>query len=130
MPRTTKGDFAFYQHEVKYWTDYFGLISWELFFSHQKDGKSLASVGWDRETGNAVFSLATSWGKLSPINEKTLSQSAFHEACELLLSELQNMGTYFVKASEVNRAIHEVVRRLENTIFEYEWKRRAIPQGL
>lgn len=125
MPRVTKDYFALYKHEVKFWMKHLGLTSWEPFFSFEKDVKNIASVSWDKQGGSAVFYLSTTWGKKSPITEKTISRTAFHEVCEVLLAELRMMGEYFVRASEVDRVVHEIIRHLENTVFEYEWNRRV-----
>ena len=50
---------------------------------------------------------------------KLLKTSAFHEVCHMLLHRLKVCGeSRYITESEIDEAEHEIVRRLENLMFE------------
>ena len=129
MTKLSKKNFEFFEEEGRRWLKFFGIYQWDCRFFFEKNDEALARVEWNTSEGIAVFYLAKSWGK-DKVCKKTISQSAFHEVCELLLNELNDMARGSARDVHVEEAIHRVIRGLENTIFEYEWRRRQISEGI
>lgn len=122
MAKLSKDNFEYFKQECLRWLQFLGIYQWDCRFFFEKDEDGLARVIWEEENGLAAFYLATKWGK-DKVNAYNLSKTAFHEACELLLWELNDLARRGNRDSRVNEAVHRVIRGLENTVFEYEWKR-------
>lgn len=116
-------DFAWFQEEVKYWLRFFGCFEWDPRFLFEEDDEALALVQFKKEQGIAAFTLAKVWEK-DPITPYSISKVAFHETCEVLLGTLGNLAAITVSEPKVEEETHRIIRKLENTVFEYEWKRR------
>lgn len=130
MSKLTKTQFNWFCDEVKHWTKFLGCLEWECRFKLEEDDEALASATWSAEDGIILFTLAARWNSKSDIpNSHSLSKVAFHEVCEVLLSDLNDLASVLFSRVKVNKEIHRVIRKLENTVFENEWQRR-FPEGL
>lgn len=107
-----------------YFFNVFHLYDFELEIVEEEGDESYrARTYWypvEDGAGSITIAYAKEW-----INEKDLKldeidKIAFHEVVEALLSELnQLIRSRFVSRKDIPNAIHRVVRRLENTIFNY-----------
>jgi len=68
----------------------------------------------------SVLKLDVEWEEMPERNE--IKRVAFHEVCELLLASLGWMAKERFNSDEVDEKIHEIIRRLENTIFKEKRK--------
>lgn len=116
MYKTTKKDFAEFKGEVGYWKLYFGLLNWEVECCHADAEGSRARCWVDIPGRMATLELALSWNETPQKN--SIKLSAFHEICELLLRDLSGMCEAFYSKRLVDQKTHDVIRRLENTIFK------------
>jgi len=123
MARTSKENFEFFKEEVSYWAGFLGIFQWDFRVFHMRDDDALARVDMDGDGRVVCVTLAKTWER-DKISNYSLSKTAFHEVCEVLLFDLNQLASPFVKKSRVEEAIHKIIRRMENTIFEYEYKRR------
>lgn len=124
-------EFEFFRGEVAHWSGYFGLYEWDwrVILGGEDEEEALAWVRAEEESGIAVVFLAKKWG-MDPITPKNLSKSAFHEVCEVMLAELDWLSRKCVRDGKVTAAVHRVIRRLENKVFEKEYERRGISENL
>ena len=114
--------FEIFNTEVDYWVNYFGLLEWEVHTEFEDDQSLLGWCSTQQESRICVIGLNKTWNE-EP-TEYRVKQIAFHETCELLLSELR-MATYerfHMDENHIDRVTHSVIRRLENTIFKKQCK--------
>lgn len=116
MTKTTREQFELFETEALFWLDRFGLTEWETFIVHEdcQDSGTLADCGW-RITGRQArirFNLkiikSTSW--------EHIARAAFHEVCELMLSDTTDMLWRGHSEAVVERETHRIIRRLENAV--------------
>lgn len=120
---TNKKDFDNFKNYFNKWADYLGLKSWYVIFKHCEIFEdSTARYSYELCSRVAKFSL----GKEINIDESedkeyVLKRAAFHECCELLLAKV---NTYMFERNatpnQIEDAIHEIIRTLENTLFTFE----------
>lgn len=113
-------EFDFFKEEVLYWAQWWGLLEWDWRILWGDEDDALAWVKAEEESGIAAVFLARNWG-LDVITPKNLSKSAFHEVCEVLLGRLDCLARREARDWKVNAATHQVIRRLENVVFEVEY---------
>jgi hypothetical protein len=124
---TTQQKIQFFTNEVQYYIEYFGLIDWKLFVNEinkeevekEKELCATCYVG-EIENRHVVISYNKEW-----INEEnclqTISQVAFHEVMELMLSRLNafsNSREFYIPESIIIEEIHKIIRTLENKVFK------------
>lgn len=114
--KTTPADFKRFQAEAARWIAFFGLIDYQVTYRHQDTG-GMAQCRFNQEDRSSEIILSTTWWRHPDPLE--MERVAFHEVCELMLFRLSNAGEDFYKGSLVQERAHEVVRRLENTIFPH-----------
>lgn len=113
--KTTKSEFEIFKKEVFKWQSYFGLINWQIYVLHEKIDSF----------GNCMVDIP---GKVSSIRLNTelseadyivrdIRRTAFHEVCELMLWPLGNQACGMYPHKFVDEATHDIIRRLEHTIF-------------
>lgn len=114
-------DFQIFKDEAQYWIDQFGLLDWRIGFAFEKiDGFYAESrTYWYGRTATLVLN---KWQD-EPIETEQIRKSAFHEVCEVLLTEMRNIALNKSIASEEHEdmfigAAHGVIRRLENSVFK------------
>jgi hypothetical protein len=63
--------------------------------------------------------LSPDWEDM-PVNDTTIKRAAFHEVCELMLNPLVILAEsrYSVTPTAIEEATHDIIRRLENTMFK------------
>jgi len=114
--KTTKKDFAEFKKECEKWIEYFHLNNYEHFFAHE-DAKGRRARCWYDLVGRVTtIILGTKWEEVPEKHE--IRRAAFHEACELLLSGLVILAENMFDKNHVAKQTHEIIRRLENTIFK------------
>jgi hypothetical protein len=117
--KTTNKQFALFEKEAQRWIDFFGLKDVEVFFQHDEGlENSRASFQHQPVDRMAILYLSPDWDDMTPTDD-LVRKTAFHEVCELLLSPLALVAEsrYNVNPTDVEDAIHSVIRRLENSVF-------------
>lgn len=117
---TTAEHFALFKSECDQWIKRWGLLDWDIIYTHVDLNTDLARLKSNYTGKNAVISLGINWEEeYSPITTYQIKKSAFHEIMELLLAEYDAIATSrCINEDEVNNARHTVIRRLENVVFE------------
>jgi len=116
--KTTTKDFKLFKYECKIWIEYFGLKEWDICYEHKETGDSKAECHFDILNLSADLVLSIDW-EASIINDLNIRQVAFHEVCELMLSKISSRMDEYFNADENSKFIHEVIRRLENSVFNF-----------
>ena len=111
--KTTKKDFAEFKKEAEKWLDYFGLTEWELYWEHSDIGDATARCQFNDTQKTLLFILNTKTN--SKLNFRL---SAFHEVCEALLAPMTDLVLNTYNSDITTRYSHEIIHRLENTIFK------------
>lgn len=114
--KTTKSDFDRFTKEVYKWQKFFGLLDWEIKVLHKKLDNARADFFGNIPAKVAVISLDTKWEY--PPDKKEIEKCAFHEVCELLLSQLRFFGNGMYDKIIIDEQIHYVIRTLENSVFK------------
>lgn len=119
MYALTESDFKLFKLECQKWLSFFGITEWEISYLFESlDGTRAESrVNW--RSRQCVFVLTTHSPKADRFD---VQKSAFHEVCELLLTELELLAFDDEIPQEARRdmaesARHAVIRRLENSVF-------------
>lgn len=117
---TSPADFEVFQEEAVYWMQRFGLLGWRASFEHEVlECGTLAQCEFEAQNRWAVLTLNKEWGEEA--DEARVRECAFHETCELFLGRLRDLAEErFIRDGEVDGAIHEVIRTLENTLWRVE----------
>ena len=72
----------------------------------------------EQGAGMATISCSLKWIKGKNITDEEIDRVAFHEVCEVLLSECNNlMDARYITPREIRSAIHRVINRLEYVQF-------------
>lgn len=128
--KTTKADFKLFKSEVEYWVEKFHLREWGIRYSHEKSKKlpdSLAWVATDWKGRTCTIGLNPDWGPHDIVCDFELSRSAFHEVCELLLSDIRSIAHIDIcptQEDELDSKVHSIIRRMEWAVFEPDYKKR------
>lgn len=119
---TTQKDLRYFARRVKYWQKFWGLVNWRIDVFIGDSGPDFAGffADWPGKCATFVLSEFTPW----PWTRAKLDRSAFHEVSELMVSELSSYAEKYVSKEVVQEATHDVVRRLENRVFRYNWKEK------
>lgn len=121
MQQLTEKDFTIFKEEAQKWIDTFGLKDWEVTFdfSPLENSSAECRVNWHAKAALLTLGQFPRW----EVTQDDVRRSAFHEVCELLLSDMEftALNDEILHAerkllTEVAR--HAVIRRLENSIFE------------
>lgn len=123
---TTDKDYKIFQEEAKYWIRYFGLYSYRFSFSHQEigDGSCAASqVNKDRSNKCCVLALEINW-KDNKVSDFEIRKSAFHEVLEIMFWEIGDLLHSNVGEFVERKALHEIIRIMENTVFNDSYLKR------
>lgn len=113
--KTTKKDFNEFKAECEKWIEYFGLKDWEIYI-YRKDMEARADVLFNMSSRMANICLSNETSHTPDKYE--IRRCGFHEVCELLLAPLSDVSQEYISRTEHDRRIHNIIRRLENTIFE------------
>lgn len=102
-----------FEKECRKWICFFGLTEWRWSFAIREDAKYNAETRYDVENKSAVVTVSS-----IPFAESTIEKVAFHEVAEMMLVGITHELGYYVNGSIVRQRAHEIVRRLENSVFE------------
>lgn len=117
MKETTGEQFDLFVAECKRWLDYFGLKQWQVHYDIGDMDRTLADVTYDTLGMVATMRIAKERSNLST-SDYEIKRSAFHEVCELLLAKMNFVANArYVQEDEIDIALHEIIRTLENTVF-------------
>jgi len=104
-----------------YFFEIFKLYDFELTIGSQSKRSARTSAYWhDLDEGSGMIAIfySENWIKEKPSREE-IDKCAFHEVCESLLSELQELiSERYINKKDLPNAVHRVIRRLENSIFD------------
>jgi len=118
---TTTEHFELFKTEAQRFIDLFGLWDWQVDFHHRFLENCRANCRFNCQGKQASLSLATEWSEYDVLSEATISRSAFHEVCELLLADMYGAATDIdmagrIREERLERASHAIIRRLENVV--------------
>lgn len=113
--------FEIFQEEALRWINLFGLKDWEIFlrFEETEEGnRAECRINWLGKICNLVLAR---WQSHDLTNGE-IRKCAFHEVCELLLTEMEKVALdeeipYTERSGLTEAARHGVIRRLENSVF-------------
>lgn len=114
----TEEDFQIFKAECKKWLDFFGITEWEISYSFEYlESRAESRIHWRGK--QCTFCLTTHSPKWDKFDAR---KSAFHEVCELLLTEMEFTALdeeipYKERKGLTESARHGVIRRLENSVF-------------
>ena len=96
----------------------FNLGEYDVVIEPSDDKNIFGSCEWfDYEDGtqSIIISFSKPWFEnAKEITRHEIKEVAFHEVCELLLSELNQIANErFIEKREITKAVHRIVRRLE-----------------
>lgn len=111
--KTTSKDFDIFKKEGLKWQNYFGLKEWSISYVHIKLEGVFGECSAIIPGKVCCIRLNTQPGE--PFNVR---KTAFHEICELLLWELSDMAHAAYSKNMAEASTHDIIRRLENTVFE------------
>jgi hypothetical protein len=128
--KTTKQDFLAFKTECEKWIGIFGLLGWKFYFQHKDDkeldGNTIAYCVFpqDAEDRYLTIGLSVNIDTPVPVTRYDILRSAFHEVMEGLLYKIQDLAKdRYVKPAEIREEIHNLIRILEEVIFERRNKR-------
>lgn len=115
----TEEDFQIFKTECQKWLDFFGITEWEISYKFEyMDCRAECRVNWrGRQCILCLTTHRPKWEKFD------VRKSAFHEVCELLLTEMEYTALdeeipYSERKGLVESERHGVIRRLENSVFQ------------
>lgn len=122
ISHSTEEFFDLFSDEARGWLHRLGLMDWQTSLTCRDDIGDDAACCFVHEMSRiAEISLNSEWD-IEP-DEWRICLVAFHEACELMLSDVEDIGNRESSSpSEMRKAVHAVIRRLENTLFDGYWK--------
>ena len=113
-----QNDFSLFKSECLKWIEFFGLKGWDIYFDEKAkcEEDNMAETCYGPLTArNVTFHFK---GSDNPAFHDP-KRCAFHEVCEVLLYRVHCLGeSRYVQPSEIDEAIHDVIRILENTVYE------------
>ena len=113
--KTTETDFTMFKDECARWIKFFGLYNWRVHYIHQNSPDCTAYIYYPSEIEDRTVTI----GLCVDVDEDAeILRCAFHEVIHLLLYRLTYAaGCRFVQPEEISDAEHELIRIMENTIF-------------
>lgn len=114
---TTEEHFEYYQTQIHRWFRFWHEMEWRIYLEHKMLKEALAAYYNDNPGRTVTIALSKKWS-CEP-TKKLLSKCAFHEATEVMLETLSRWCSGHPR--DIEEAVHTIVRRMENTIFEKEW---------
>lgn len=121
MRQLTEGDFALFKAEAEKWIALFGLKDWAVTFdfSPLENSRAECCVNWHAKA--ALITLGQF--PRGEVTQDDVRRFAFHEVCELLLSDMEFTALneeipHAERKLMTEVARHAVIRRLENSVFK------------
>lgn len=120
--------FEAFKEECEYWIKELGLISVEIDIlkTEKKDEGCRAYTVRTRPTSNRIFAIwLVMWqDKNNSRTYKEIRKCAFHEVWEVLMYDISDAITDSETGHYAASNVHEVIRTLENTLFEDRYNAR------
>jgi len=116
--KTTKKEYEIFQKEFNRLIKLFGLIYYDITFTHKIDDNNYASITVDEESKRATVNFTTylSRDELSDFNPKRIGR---HEASHLLINRLGWLGEKrYATESEIDEEEEKIVRILAKVLNE------------
>lgn len=125
--KTTKKHFELFTKECQKWIARLGLTDWriEIFHSPARNNpRARAWCDWDVNSRCAGIHLSDEWPEAELCN-RTICRSAFHEVMHVVLGRLYMLSRmrFLDCDSTLGEEVHTIIRRLENGVFENEYKK-------
>lgn len=115
--KTTKADFAYFVERCRYWIEEFQLNDHEWDFEHKLCDDCLAEFKYDREQRHVTMRLNTNWDD-DAVTRDELNKTAFHEICEAMLFDVEDLAWARATPDERNAARHATVNRIYRAMHE------------
>lgn len=128
--------FESFKYEAKYWIKKFGLFDWNWSFTQEDPPEKLLKryespefLGWyEASAVDRVARLGLN-KDISDERDYNIAKAAFHEVCEILLFDMEDIGLFDAAPStktgmEIRK--HAVIRRLEHVLFKPDYKLRLM----
>ncbi|WP_304048942.1 hypothetical protein [Desulfovibrio piger] len=113
--------FALFKSECQKWIDLLGLKDWSVNFAfeHLESSRAECLVNW---TGKSCTIVLGKFPK-DDMEIDDVRKSAFHEVCELLLTDMEFTALDEAIPHDERKVLtevarHGVIRRLENSVFK------------
>ena len=116
MSKTTKKDFELFKRECEKWIEFFGLKEYRIEFFHEDIGQTRGQT--DDYDHLMVCDIKFPKELHSETDNGKIKMAAFHEVCEVMLIRVRRMADEYYAFDRVNREIHTIIRKLENSIYK------------
>jgi len=121
--KVSKEFFNLFKEECYKWIKFFGLNNWCITFLQDKNitSDTNAWVEIDNDNNMAAIYLNSEWvDNKEFLNDYSIKLIAFHEVCEVLLANMDftARSRYNISEENIDKARHEVIHILENSIFK------------
>ena len=118
----TETQFEVFKEEAGKWLEFFGLKDWEIRFSFEHNDDFDRARCYTNWLGRICTLELARWQSEERSDEE-IRKVAFHEVCELLLAEMENISMdeevpYSERKGLLETSRHGVIRRLENSVFK------------
>ena len=128
MYKTTAQDFAVFKDEALYWLERFGLKSYRVGILHQAldSDRGLARCYWNTDGSrwaHIVLNTKVNWDLTPDLME--IPRAAFHEVCELLLSQVTTVLREERSETTVDDLTHALIITLETAIWLPDYTART-----
>lgn len=115
--KTSDEDFQYFISQCEKWIDILSLHEMEYSYRHEPDKGSMAAIAAHYGGRKITIFLSTSW--VSPVTEKELERSAFHEVCHTLFIAMNAQVEILYKEDYTARE-HEVINKLWRAMKEMD----------
>lgn len=116
MAKTTKKQYDYFADKVEHWQDFWHLGNWRIEVVVGDSGENYAHVHIVQVARAATIVLSDSSNE--SVSNYQLNKTAFHEVCEILLTQLIKCADAAAASDKVEEISHDIIRRLENIVFE------------
>jgi hypothetical protein len=114
--KTTQKQFEYFGKRVKRWQEFWKLANWRIDVSVGDSGDNYAHV-YINHTGRCADVILNKANDIVVSNYQ-LDKTAFHEVCEVLLTVIIKYAEIGIASDIVHEVSHDLIRRLENVVFE------------
>lgn len=118
--------FAIYCEEFDRWKERLGLHEWDVGHARIPDIEDkLAQLTYKLKARVAFTTLCDNTGPCDYAKqERSVRETAFHEACHLLLASLSLMAEEYVAETLVDGEVHAIINKLQAALFVPDWQAR------
>lgn len=116
MAQTTKKDFKTYKDYCNRYINLFGLLHWEVHYTHDAIDEDIKSCCiFDMEAKNVNIFLNKNWPSHCMINEQELEHAALHESLEILIYPMRYLaGQRTLLPTQIGTTVHDIIQTLIN----------------